>query len=116
MDVNSLPKTVTQQRCDCDLNPGPSADESSMLTIQLPIRQARWDWGGICVHSAQLQKTVSSTAPRGPRFPAHHAINLNGFRAVAAASTHQAGPPSCHPTITSALIPVHGYGVDVPEC
>ena len=27
--VNSLPKTVTRQRRDCDLNPGPSAPESS---------------------------------------------------------------------------------------
>jgi len=27
--VNSLPKTVTQQRRDCHLNPGPSAPESS---------------------------------------------------------------------------------------
>ena len=25
MGVNSLPKTVTRQRRDCDLNPGPSA-------------------------------------------------------------------------------------------
>jgi len=24
MGVNSLPKTVTRQRRDCDLNPGPS--------------------------------------------------------------------------------------------
>jgi len=32
MGVNSLPKTVTRQRCDCDLNPGPSAPESSTLT------------------------------------------------------------------------------------
>ena len=24
MDVNSLPETVTRQRRDCDLNPGPS--------------------------------------------------------------------------------------------
>jgi len=31
--VNSLPKTVTGQRRDCDLNPGPSAPESSTLTI-----------------------------------------------------------------------------------
>jgi len=30
MGVNSLPKTVTRQRRDCDLNPG------SMLTIRLP--------------------------------------------------------------------------------
>ena len=31
MDVNSLPKTVTRQRRDCDLDPGPSAPESSTL-------------------------------------------------------------------------------------
>jgi len=34
--VNSLPKTVTGQRRDCDLNPGPSAPESSALTTRLP--------------------------------------------------------------------------------
>ena len=34
--MNSLPKTVTRQRRDCDLNPGPSAPESSTLTTQLP--------------------------------------------------------------------------------
>ena len=33
MGVNSLPKTVTR---DCDLNPGPSASESSTLTTRLP--------------------------------------------------------------------------------
>jgi len=31
-----LPKTVTRQRRDCDLNPGPSATESSTLTTRLP--------------------------------------------------------------------------------
>ena len=36
LGVNSLPKTVTRQRRDCDLNPGPSAPESSMLTTRLP--------------------------------------------------------------------------------
>ena len=36
MGVNSLPKTVTRQRHDCDLNPGPSAPESSTLTTRLP--------------------------------------------------------------------------------
>jgi len=36
--VNSLPKTVTGQRRDCDLNPGPSAPESSTLTTRLPSR------------------------------------------------------------------------------
>jgi len=36
MGVDSLPKTVTRQRRDCDLNPGPSAPESSTLTTRLP--------------------------------------------------------------------------------
>jgi len=35
-DVNSLPKTVTRQRCCCDLNLGPSALESSILITRLP--------------------------------------------------------------------------------
>ena len=34
--MNSLPKTVTRQRRDCDLNPGPSAPESNTLTARLP--------------------------------------------------------------------------------
>ena len=33
--MNSLPKTVTRQSRGCDLNPGPSAPESSTLTTQL---------------------------------------------------------------------------------
>jgi len=36
MGVNSLPKTVTRQRRGCDLDPGPSALESSTLTTRLP--------------------------------------------------------------------------------
>jgi len=36
MGVNSLPKTVTRQRRDYDLNPGPYAPESSTLTTRLP--------------------------------------------------------------------------------
>jgi len=38
MGVSSLPKTVTRQRRDCDLNPGLSAPESSTLTTRLPSR------------------------------------------------------------------------------
>ena len=34
--MNSLSKTVTRQRRGCDLNPGPSALESSTLTTRLP--------------------------------------------------------------------------------
>ena len=36
MGVKNLPKTVTRQRRDCDLNPGPSAPEFSTLTTRLP--------------------------------------------------------------------------------
>jgi len=36
MGVNSLPKTVTRRRRGCDLNPGPSAPESSTLTTRRP--------------------------------------------------------------------------------
>ena len=34
--MNSLPKTVTRQRRGCDLNPGPSAPESSTITTRIP--------------------------------------------------------------------------------
>ena len=34
--MNSLRKTVIRQRRGCDLNPGPSAPESSTLTTPLP--------------------------------------------------------------------------------
>jgi len=36
MGVNSLPKTVPRQRRGCNLNLGPSAPQSSMLTTRLP--------------------------------------------------------------------------------
>jgi len=36
MGVNSLPKAVTRQCRGYDLNPGPSAPESSTLTTWLP--------------------------------------------------------------------------------
>ena len=43
MGVNSLPKTVTQQRRGCDLNPGPTVPESSMLTTRIPSHsRCRW--------------------------------------------------------------------------
>jgi len=37
MGVNSLPKAVTRQCHDCDLNPGPSAPKYTMLTTRPPI-------------------------------------------------------------------------------
>jgi len=54
MGVNRLPKTVTRQRRDCDLSPGPSAPESSTLTTRLPSHPvyvdliARLIQGNVC--------------------------------------------------------------------
>jgi len=47
MGVNSLPKTVTRQRRDCDLNPDPSASESSNLTTRLPSHPRLAELDGI---------------------------------------------------------------------
>ena len=47
MGVNSLPKTVTGQHCNCDLNPGPSVPESRTLTTRLSSHHfdtAGWKW------------------------------------------------------------------------
>ena len=41
MGVISLPKIVTRQRRNCDLNPDPSAPESSMLATRLPSHPER---------------------------------------------------------------------------
>jgi len=38
MGVNSLPKTLTQQRCGCDLNPGPSATRSAHFRFSILTR------------------------------------------------------------------------------
>ena len=38
--MNSLPKTVTRQRRNCDFNPDPSAPESSTLTTRLSSHHA----------------------------------------------------------------------------
>ena len=40
MGVNSLPKTVTQQRRGCNLNPGCTAPESSTLITRLPSHRS----------------------------------------------------------------------------
>ena len=54
MGVNSLPKTATRQRRGCDLNPGPSAPESSTLTSRLPSQNKRC---GKCKYCTTLQSS-----------------------------------------------------------
>jgi len=54
MGVNSLPKTVSQQRRGCDLNPGPSVPESSTLSTRLPSH-----------HAAMRAKTATTASAAG---------------------------------------------------
>jgi len=59
--VNSLPKTVTRQCRDCDLNPGPSAPESSTLTTPV-LRRTVCRQGSAAGHECVLvhvRKSVS---------------------------------------------------------
>jgi len=58
MGVNSLPKTVTRQRHDCDLNPGPTAPESSTLTTRLPSHPFKC-WNGIYASFSKAWKQLS---------------------------------------------------------
>ena len=52
MGVNSLPRTVTRQRRSCDLNPGPSAPESSTLTTRLPSHRGLDRYVGLLQNTA----------------------------------------------------------------
>ena len=61
MGVTSLPKTVTRQRCGCDLNPGPSAPESSTLTTRLSSHPNGSVSTIISIYKAQISKYVCET-------------------------------------------------------
>ena len=63
MDVNSLPKTVTRQRRGCDLNPGPTAPESSMLTTRLPSHQSKVKYTDIAVRSRTCHTATGTHTP-----------------------------------------------------
>jgi len=59
MRVNSLPKTVTRQRRECDLNPGPSAPESSTLSTRLsshPTGSSKLDSSCLYLCEVQVEK------------------------------------------------------------
>ena len=81
MGVNSLPKTVTRQRCSYALNLGPSAPASSTLTTRQRSNpcMTRWqnfqsrdfrDWGKVLVRrflnffTAQCSKAEGKGSPR----------------------------------------------------
>jgi len=90
MGVNSLPKTVTRQRRDCDLNPGPSAPESSTLTTRLPSHPALQ----LGIRLQMLGRPPFPPRPQGVVVPTLSLVaagHRNTTRAAAAA-THW--PPS----------------------
>jgi len=61
MGVNSLQKTVTRQRRDCDLNPGPTAPESSTLTTRLPSHRGSGELPGTYLRLRRLRFCLQAT-------------------------------------------------------
>ena len=64
--MNSLPKTVTRQRRDCDLNPGPSAPESITITTWLPSHPYTNSNRVICIAPSSGKPTVHHKATISP--------------------------------------------------
>ena len=62
MGVNSLPKTVARPRRGCDLNPGPSAPESSTLNTRLASHRAPTD--STCSYLSDCVQELSAERPR----------------------------------------------------
>jgi len=64
MGVNSLPKTVTRQRRDFDLNPGPSAPVSSALTTRLPLlyQLLKKLFRDVILYRSAMSQCISSNA------------------------------------------------------
>ena len=65
MGVNILPQTVTRQRRGCDLNPGPSAPESSTLTTRLPSHPLTGSTGDVsprCLTTRGVSWSSSETS------------------------------------------------------
>jgi len=96
--VNSLPKTVTRQRRDCDLNPSHSAPESSTLTTRLPSHPFILLYFYRC--GVNMQKTGSgrqagqSMVCRGTR--AHARTDRRTNRKHNASDTHGMGGGIAH--------------------
>jgi len=81
MGVNSVPKTVTRRRRGCDLNPGPSAPESSTLTTRLPSQR---NVGSVCCRlwRCQAGRLVYSctTASQSPGCACTHSHRPTSIR------------------------------------
>jgi len=60
--VNSLPKTVTQQCHGCNLNPGPSALESSTLTTRLLSHPYHMTFDNNCIRILEAKHSLNIPA------------------------------------------------------
>ena len=70
MGVNSLPMTVTRRHRGCDLNPGPSAPESSTLTTRHPKNTKSTPTR--CFHHVAGQcRHATDTSPAAPPTDVH---------------------------------------------
>jgi len=88
--VNSLPKTVTRERRDCDLNPGPTAPESSTLTTRLPSHPCNVD--------INKRSRSFDDRPHRPRTCHPHGGWVHSEAALSpwrAAPAHKSTTPSC---------------------
>jgi len=89
LGVNSLPKTVTRQHCNCDLNPGPSAPESSTLTMWLPnhpwskCKQVKWLVVAVCgrIFTTSMRSKRSVAMMRTRTATSLHCISTTLWRA-----------------------------------
>ena len=77
--MNSLPKTVTRQRRGCDMNPGPSAPESSTLTTRLPSHpctklRTLFSHGALTI--LRLSVTVVTTDKHKDTLQRIHAVSI----------------------------------------
>ena len=98
MGVNSLPKTVTRQRRDCDLNPGPTAPELSTLTTRLSSHHCTVrpvNYHCCCVDAVCTGSDETDTRPSSPNEPVDSYndslipdnVSYNGDATAAAADT-----------------------------
>jgi len=95
--VNSLPKTVTRQRRGCELNPRPSAPESSTLTTRLTTQPVLLctNPADAAINKISSNRQFSSTCDRRRHTHRHGAVASSALaerRAVKMQLTHETEP------------------------
>ena len=102
MGVNSLPKTVTRQRRDCDSNPGPSAPESSTLTTRLPSHPYPVAKAYACTSSSSNSSSSSS---------AKVVKRALGFSVMVRAGWRNGGSVLSADRPVAPVVPIREYGL-----